>query len=99
MTPTELQEAAMKLQRETTGHVRDVESNIFARPSLVSFGVNFDGDTPNYAPDPTVQKNRTRRVRLRREFNNMSLTKKKSVRELCKSLAKAVKYLAAKDPA
>lgn len=98
MTPTELQEGAMKLQQETKGHVRDVESNIFAQPSMVSFGINFDGDTPNYAPDPTVPKNRTRRVRLRREFNNMSLTKKKAVREIRKSLAKAVKYLAAKDP-
>lgn len=98
MTPTELQEAAMKLRKETKGCVRDIESNIFAHPTMVSFTANFDGDTPNYAPDPTVPKNRTRRVRLRREFNNMSLTKKKSVRELRRSLAKAAKYLAAKDP-
>lgn len=96
MTPTELQEGAMKLQRETKGYVRDVESNIFAQSSLVSFNANFDGDTPSYSM-PKVPK-LLQRLRPRREFNNMSLTKKKAVRELRKSLAKAVKYLAAKDP-
>jgi len=98
MTPTELQEGAMKLQRETTGQVRDVESNIFARPSLVSFGANFDGDTPSHAPMLKFTKSRTLRIRLRRKFNNMSISNKNSVRKFRKDLAKAAKYLAAKDP-
>jgi hypothetical protein len=96
MTSTELQEGAMMITRRQI-RARDVASSIFDKP-LVSFSANFDGDTPNYAPAAKVPKNRTMRVRLRREFNNMSLTKKKTVRELRKNLAKAAKYLAAKDP-
>lgn len=86
----------MRLQRETTGHVRDVESDIFSRPPMIALGVDYDGDTPSYDA-PRVPK-LYQGIRLRREFNNMSLRKKNAVRKLRKNLEKAAKYLAVKDP-
>lgn len=84
-----LLEAALKLQEAEKGFgaVRDIESDIFQRPFHTSPQADFDGDTP-HGDMPFVDRVSKRR-RLLRQFNNMSLTEKNKIRRIRKKLSKA----------
>lgn len=79
--------AALRLDKETGhGYVRDIESDIFPRPTRAPTA-DFDGDTFNY------EQPKAPRLPLgelqRRIFNNMSLTRKNRVRKLQRLLKNA----------
>lgn len=76
---------AMRLHEELgKPFPRDIESDIFPRPSRAPTA-DFDGDTFNYMPEPKL----SRAERARRKFNSMSLTAKNKVRKIRKSLKSA----------
>lgn len=73
---------AMRLHEELgKPFPRDIESDIFPRPSRAPTA-DFDGDMFNYIPEPKL----SRAERARRKFNSMSLTEKNKVRKIRKSL-------------
>lgn len=90
--PSAILEMSMRLHGEEQhgGHVRDVQADIFERPfHYRPTTADFDGDTP-YG-DNTPRHKLPTRVRMLREFNNMSLAVKNKVRKLQRKLFPVVK--------
>lgn len=73
----------LRLEEEKGGHVRDIEANIFPQPKR-SFNADYEGDTFYHLelPKPRLPLGELGR----RTFNNMSLTRKNSVRKIQKKL-------------
>lgn len=90
--PSALLEMSLRLHEEEQhgGHVRDVQADIYERPyHSRPITADFDGDTP--FGDSVPQHKLPTRVRMLREFNNMSLTVKNKVRKLQRKLFPVVK--------
>lgn len=83
---TLLQEGAMKLEREQGRGVRDINADIFPRPSR-SLNVDYEGDTFHYM-GMERQARLTNRQKLRRVFNSASMAKKNAIRKIRKELKK-----------
>lgn len=84
-TDTLLQEGAIKLERESgKGYVRDINADYLPR----SLNADFDGDDFHYM-GMERQARLTERQKLRRAFQNKSLTKKNAVRKIRREVKKA----------